>query len=523
MPDELEVLRAVARLGAEVDELVETSMRNRASLARTMGAVLPVIARATAARAVVVRTFGEDLGLQTFAHPAGFTHAAVDRFFADSEADPALGGELPAGDDVLVAQAFDVAGEWFGSAALVIEKDRAGDTALAAALLRAACEQLDNYLFSIFAARRKQRTTLALVAALRAPVLGEGLERAAALLSSEIPMTRLLLVVASEDDEHAPVHVQVYEGARLAKCTLREADDTVDEMAQRYLAGGDRALADAFGFEHAREEVLIHGTRERPVGKLLVASASGDFDTHDRDLLASFASFICQRVVDFNKEHRTLSRSFRHADAARILRHADYAERFLAPREAEVAMMYVDISGFTRVSEQVLRDPRAIGHLVDAWGGRAVELVWKHGGTFDKMVGDCVIGLFGPPFYDTTPHERVAAAIRAAVEIRAMTEALGEVPGLEKLKDVGMSVSTGVSFGPLFVGRFGPNDNFTGFSASMNNTARLQGQAARGEILVMQVAVDALEGDRAFSFGEPREAKVKNVADALRFRALLPG
>ena len=46
-----------------------------------------------------------------------------------------------------------------------------------------------------------------------------------------------------------------------------------------------------------------------------------------------------------------------------------------------------------------------------------------------------------------------------------------------------------------------PNDNFTGFSSGMNTAARLQHQACRDEILVMEDAVRAVAG-LPFRFGE---------------------
>jgi len=162
----------------------------------------------------------------------------------------------------------------------------------------------------------------------------------------------------------------------------------------------------------------------------------------------------------------------------------------------------------------------AVAQLVEVWSRESVGLVWKHGGVFDKMVGDCVIGLFGPPFYDSEPGERLASAIRCATEIRAMTRDLPGRAEFELLRETGLGVSTGVSLAPLFVGQFGPNDNFTGFSSGMNNTARLQGCAARNEILVMADAVSRLPSSGEFSFSDERSAKVKNVADPLRFRAL---
>src|SRR5262249_35841591 len=213
-------------------------------------------------------------------------------------------------------------------------------------------------------------------------------------------------------------------------------------------------------------------------------SRTAGFNTYDRELLAGFAGFVRQRVVDFNKEWRTLARSFRPEDVARLLLQPDYAKRYLAPREAEVAILYVDIAGFTALSERVLKSPAAVAELVETWSRDSVALVWKNGGVFDKMVGDCVIALFGPPFYEVHPAGRLTAALRCAWEIRAMTRALPARAGFEHLREAGLGVSTGVNLAPLFVGQFGPNDNFTGFSSGMNNTARLQGCATRDEILV---------------------------------------
>ena len=71
-------------------------------------------------------------------------------------------------------------------------------------------------------------------------------------------------------------------------------------------------------------------------------------------------------------------------------------------------MLYCDIAGFTRISEQVLKEPRLIGKLVNTWSEKVVEIVWRTGGVFDKMVGDCVIGIFGTPFDDRSPAECVA-------------------------------------------------------------------------------------------------------------------
>jgi class 3 adenylate cyclase len=169
----------------------------------------------------------------------------------------------------------------------------------------------------------------------------------------------------------------------------------------------------------------------------------------------------------------------------------------------------------------VLKTPSAVAELVEDWSKDAVDLVWEHGGVFDKMVGDCIIALFGPPFYDHAPGERLAAALRWAVDIREMTRAFSQRKGFEVLREEGLGVTIGVHLAPLFVGTFGPNRNFTGFSSGMNNTARLQSTAKRDEILVMADSITQLPEGHKFRFSEELNATVKNVAAPLRFRAVI--
>ncbi|MCA9606231.1 MAG: adenylate/guanylate cyclase domain-containing protein, partial [Myxococcales bacterium] len=140
-------------------------------------------------------------------------------------------------------------------------------------------------------------------------------------------------------------------------------------------------------------------------------------------------------------------------------------------------------------------------------------------GVFDKMVGDCVIGLFGPPFYEDSPKALCEAALEAALEIQRITKGLVDDP--EVGLDTPLDVAVGLHFCPVSVGFFGPNDDFTAFSSGMNNTARLQGIATGGEILAMQRFVDELGQPECF--GDAREAEVKNVAEPLVFRPLRGG
>ncbi|HEY8077084.1 MAG TPA: adenylate/guanylate cyclase domain-containing protein [Labilithrix sp.] len=503
-----------------VDELVEDGMLNRRSVGDVIARVLPELVERCGLRGAFFETYAEDLALHHFG--TSDIPGKEDVWTRTSE----TGREKVAAkrDGALVcAQHLDVAGTWFGRAGFVCAPDADPERMLAC--LESACEVLDNYLFAIRAAREKHEVTMKLGKALRHRVLAQGLKDAVCVLADALPIDRLLLVCLAEESATKTLHVQQYRGKEVVVDTLSAHGDTlapVRLLGRRYLAGESNELLAELGIHDAQEEVLINGiTKSVVVGKVVVTSKTGGFNTYDRELLASFAGFIRQRVVDFNKEWRSLAYSFRADDVARLLRDDEYEKRFLAPREEKVAILYADIAGFTRLSETVLKTPANVAALVEAWSRDAVEIVFAHGGVFDKMVGDCVIALFGPPFYDEPPGKRLEQALQCAKEIRSMTNQFSKRVGFEHLAEQGLGVSTGVNLASLFVGQFGPNSNFTGFSSGMNNTARLQGCAHRDEILVMDDAIAELPSGHGFAFGEARTALVKNVAEPLRFRPLV--
>ena len=207
-----------------------------------------------------------------------------------------------------------------------------------------------------------------------------------------------------------------------------------------------------------------------------------------------------------------------------MLRDPDYRAKFLTPREEEIAIVFADINGFTKMCETAIASPRHVGEFVDRWSDRAVEIAWEHGGVFDKMIGDCIIALFGPPFFTEDPEVRAENALKTALEIQEFTVALGKQPEIARLVKKaglpGLAVGVGVNLCKVAVGHFGPNEEYTAFGAGMNETARLQSEADFQQILVMEPMWNLLQKThRTHGQGAdgPLQAKVKNVPNPLRF------
>lgn len=511
------------RLNDEADDALERALRDRLPLESTMQSLMPILLQYAGATGVLVHTYDESLAMRDFTYGAvpqdrhALTEAANDRLWR---------GQLPDGA-TFVVEPFDVAGEGFGYGALVF--DRALDPIAsreARLLIHTWAEQLDNYLAAIARSRKKHFVTKRLSEALREPVLDLGIDAALDAIREEVSFDDLLLVFKHDEDLHgSSLRYKIIQNGRLthdSRAPVSEVDEFMRTQAPAMLSGGSRDLLERFGITRFREEVMIHGVRDaRIVGKLVVTSARGEFNAYDRELLEIFADFLRQRIVDFNKEWKALSLSFPPAVVNRLLSEEGYAAKYLSPRVAPVAILYADISGFSRVSEQVLRAPELIGKLIDVWGAEVMRILWDTGGVFDKMVGDCIIAFFGPPFNELSPKDACRRALEAAIKIRAYTRTLNDGQVIAELAGVTppIGVATGINHCPLCVGFFGPDEDYTGFSAGMNNTARLQGVATRDEILCMDTVVAALGED---GFSDELTAKVKNVGEPLRYRKWLP-
>ena len=522
----LEGLEARIRLNSATDDAIELAQRDRWPLDQTVRSLLPLLASHTGAELVWLRTYDENLELRDFTYGGAPGTFAMDLDAVAKETAEGEGFQRTEGDHFVVAQPLDVAGELFGGAGIALRgMPDPTRIPLLRDLLHTWCEELDNYLASIALMRRKHQVLGALSQALREPIIDVGVSRALEVLSQHVAYDDLLLVFRHEDDRRGPsLHYKIVQNGALthdSHAPDMEVDEFLRDHAAPLLEGSSRELLDRFGVEGGREEVLISGVRETQVlGRLVVTSKHGEFNTFDRDLLERFADTLRQRVVDFNREWKGLSRIFDPGVVRRLLVEEDYVERLLRPRTMEAAILFADISGFTRISEQVLVAPEKVGALIDRWGEKVVQIVWDTGGVFDKMVGDCVIAFWGPPFGDLDAQAACRAAADAARRIRDFTHTLSTGELVPDLKDCDPppGVATGLNFTTVSVGIFGPDEDYTAFGSGMNNAARLQGVATKDEILCMDAFVTAYGDESAFS--EARDAQVKNVAAPLKFRAL---
>ena len=207
----------------------------------------------------------------------------------------------------------------------------------------------------------------------------------------------------------------------------------------------------------------------------------------------------------------------------------NYEERYLKAREAEIGIIFADISGFTKMSEQILKTPERITNFINKWAKGVVSRLFPLGATLDKIIGDCAMFLFGPPFYTSTKEEIVKHMLQASQIIVAFTKSFLESPQNADIKNhpdyKDFGVSIGINFAHCIVGLIGPNNDITAFSSGVNITARLQGIAEANEILVSESVKEIATNtpNRKWLFSEKKSTKVKNVTKPLVYYSLISG
>lgn len=125
------------------------------------------------------------------------------------------------------------------------------------------------------------------------------------------------------------------------------------------------------------------------------------------------------------------------------------------------------------------RGPEYVRPLVDALFRRCAAIVVRHDGIVDHFLGDAVMAFFNVPILR---EDHVEEAVGAATQIQLAVSSIKGPDGAEGLVKVGIGIATGYAY----TGKLGSNScrDYTALGDAANIAARLQSQAAPGEIVV---------------------------------------
>lgn len=207
-------------------------------------------------------------------------------------------------------------------------------------------------------------------------------------------------------------------------------------------------------------------------------------------------------------------------DAVKKLLEHDPNATALEKRSVEVSVLFLDIAGYTRLSEQL--EPRKLNQLVQLYFSSFLEIIQAHHGDINETAGDGLMVIFQS---ERSAADHALNATRAAFAIRQRIAALNEeYGGVFPPIQLHMGINTGEALvgATKLGGAGGQRWTFTATGSTTNVAARFAGAAQAGEIVVGPATAERIR--QHFVLEALGEKTFKNVsAPVAVFRVIPPG
>ncbi len=181
----------------------------------------------------------------------------------------------------------------------------------------------------------------------------------------------------------------------------------------------------------------------------------------------------------------------------------------LKSESRQITVLFSDIRSFTTLSEQ--HSAEEVVELLNNYFSRQVKVIFRHGGTMDKFIGDAIMAFWGAPVDD---EEQAIHAVAAALEMAdALRQFCREMGAMGEAFDIGIGIHTG----PGVVGFVGAENRleYTAIGDTVNLASRIEGQTKGvARILVSEDTMRLCEGE--FDFEDHGSYKVKGRAAEVR-------
>jgi adenylate cyclase len=242
------------------------------------------------------------------------------------------------------------------------------------------------------------------------------------------------------------------------------------------------------------------------------ALRSQAFDKFDLDLLSALGTQVAvaiaqsrlrESMLEQQLIRRRLERYHSPAVVERIVS-ATGSDDSLTADEREVTVLFVDVVGFTTRCEKL--EPREVAELLNRYFSEMTEVVFRHEGTLDKFIGDCLMAVFGAPL--SLP-DHAQRAVETALEMREALDRLNA--GLATEEQI--RVRVGIHSGKVVAGDIGsPSQrDYTVLGSTVNLAARIEGAVARpGQIVISDTTHAEIGG--AFETRPAGEHRPKGIS-----------
>jgi len=229
------------------------------------------------------------------------------------------------------------------------------------------------------------------------------------------------------------------------------------------------------------------------------------FKPDDLELISAVAAQTAIAVENARAHERLAREEVARANYGRFLpeyvvkQMLDNPESFkLGGVSQTITILFADIRGFTRISEHAA--PEKIVNLLNRYFSAMTDIIFAHGGTLDKYLGDGLMALFGAP---TATPDDASNALNAAVAMQRRMLGINRELRDEGFQEIG--VGMGLHTGEVIVGYVGSErrSEYTAIGDTVNTSSRLESNARGGEILISDATAQAAHSRYKLKSREP--------------------
>ncbi|HEV8474168.1 MAG TPA: CHASE2 domain-containing protein [Methylomirabilota bacterium] len=182
-----------------------------------------------------------------------------------------------------------------------------------------------------------------------------------------------------------------------------------------------------------------------------------------------------------------------------------------------VTVLFSDIRGFTSLSERL--EPEQVAEMLREYLSEMTEIVFKHGGTVDKYIGDAIMALYNAPLEDP---EHAIKAVRTGLEFQERTLAVSK--RWEDKLGIPIRNGVGINTGEAVVGTLGSKQRleYTAIGDTINLGARLESitKEYQANIIISESTYELVKDQ--FVTKELGDVTVKGKSKPVKIYTVLP-
>lgn len=252
--------------------------------------------------------------------------------------------------------------------------------------------------------------------------------------------------------------------------------------------------------------LLSRLSESSPLIKSVIVSAYGDMENIRTAMNRGAFDFIT-KPINFEDLTLTMEKTLKHAkhiketlqaikennilkmyvdeNVLNFMGSREYESTIMANETIEATVIFIDICGFTTISENAPAD--TVVAMINSYFDEMVKEIMNQNGYIDKFIGDAIMAVFRGEFH-------LDRAIDAALAVCAKINKLPAVGDQLQFKP---KVSIGIKSGEMISGNIGSASlkrlDYTVIGDTVNTAARLQDAAKENQIIICETCYEKVK------------------------------